>query len=68
MTHAAILTGGFPIFLIEVAKVFFSFLWPFREPYSCSVVDPQTAVPDSEFASAAKGSGFRASSRTAEQH
>lgn len=31
MAHAAILTDGFPVFLIKVARAFFSFQWQIRD-------------------------------------
>lgn len=40
MAHAAILTDGFPVFLIKVARAFFSFQWQIRQPHGCVVVDP----------------------------
>ncbi len=40
MAHAAILTGGCPVFLITLAKAIFSFSWQTRQPYGCAVIDP----------------------------
>jgi len=39
MAHAAILNGGFPVFLIKVATAFFSFRWQIRQPHGRAVVD-----------------------------
>lgn len=36
MSHVAILTGGFPLFLMNVAATFFSFSWRIREPSGCA--------------------------------
>lgn len=40
MAHAAILTDGFPVFLIRVASACFSFPWQIRQLHGCAVVEP----------------------------